>query len=150
MTMMTGMTPMARAATLPQAGESTSRRAGLFSMGVAAGAGGALIARDRLHLQGFARPAGLGMATVAAGQIASALSPNQTDKPRHAMAFAAVTGAVSLVTGRRGWGIVAGVAAGIAKEFYDGSKFHPNGQRDFHLKGDLGADVIGIASGALI
>jgi hypothetical protein len=109
-----------------------------------------LIAGDAAHLGRVARPAGLGLALQASNQAAKFLFPGHKDKPRHAMVCAAVTGTVSILTNKRLVGIAAGIAAGIAKEFIDGSRLNPKGHRDFRLNGDLGADAIGIAFGALI
>lgn len=116
------------------------------TMGTAA----ALLASDNLSLGKAGKAAGFGLALVAARQAAQVFFPGAHDKPKHAMMSAAVTGTVSLLTRNRWIGIGAGVAAGLLKECYDGSRFNPHGDRDFHLNGDLGADALGIVMGAVI
>lgn len=124
----------------------------LRQAGVVAGlsTGAHVMARDQLRLGMVAKPVSIALATAASGRAASLLFRDQPDKPKHAMACAAITGTVRHVTGSRALGVAAGVAVGIAKEFYDGSKFNPNGSRDFSLRGDLGADLLGIAFGAVL
>jgi hypothetical protein len=116
------------------------------SSGVAASLAGS----DLLALGKAGKAAGLGMALIGSRNAAMLFFPGATDKPKHAMACAAITGTVSVLSGNRFIGIGAGVAAALLKECYDGSRFNPKGNRDFHLNGDLGADAIGIAMGALI
>jgi hypothetical protein len=114
------------------------------------GTAASLAGSDRLALGRAGKVAGVGMSVLAARNVARVVFPGAADKPKHAMACAAVTGTVSVLTGSRLAGIGAGLAVGILKECYDGSRFNPTGSRDFSLKGDLGADAIGIAMGALI
>lgn len=128
---------------MPQALRQTAAAAGLS-------AGAHVMGRDQLRLGAVAKPASIALATLASGRAATVLFRDQPDKPKHAMACAAVTGTVRAVTGSRALGVAAGVAVGIAKELYDGSKFNPNGSRDFRLDGDLGADLLGVAFGALL
>lgn len=123
-----------------------------FHAAVAATAGTAspLMASDALALGKAGKAAGFGLALVASRSAANVVFPGAFDKPKHAVMSAVVTGAVSMLTRSRLAGIGAGVAVGLLKECYDGSRFHPTGNRDFSLKGDLGADAIGIVMGSLI
>jgi hypothetical protein len=129
---------------------TTRQRVGTAAQAVGYSVASTLIARDAAHLGKVARPAGLGLALQASHQAAKFLFPGQQDKTRHAIFSAAITGTVTILTNKRLVGIAAGIAAGVAKEFIDGSRLNPTGHRDFRLNGDLGADAIGIAFGALI
>lgn len=104
---------------------------------------------DHLALSIATRTAAVGISSFAAYESAQALFPGTVDKPKHALVSAAVSGTVGAVTGRPLVGLAASLAVGVAKEFYDGSRFHPNGHREFKLNGDLGADLLGAALGSM-
>lgn len=150
MALTTGKTPAASTWHPPLQASAPSLRVGRALVGLTGGASAVLMSADRLQLGRGARPAGFVLVTLSAGQVAKAAFPGQSDKVRHAMVSAALTGTVSLLTGHRGLGIAAGIAVGVAKECIDGSRLNPKGHRDFSLKGDLGADAIGILMGAAI
>jgi hypothetical protein len=120
------------------------------AMAATMGTASALAGSDRLALGKAGKAGSFGLALVGARNAAKVFFPGSRDKPKHAMMSAAVTGTVSLLTGSRLIGIGTGVAVGLLKECYDGSRFNPHGDRDFHLNGDLGADALGILMGSIV